>query len=39
MSDISVGNGYQACVAVLAADPVTISTLHASELLAEIIPG
>jgi len=34
MSDISVGNGYQACVAVLAADAVTISTLHASELLA-----
>jgi len=34
MSDISAGNGYQACVAVLAADPVTFSTLPASELLA-----
>jgi len=34
MSDISVGNGYQACVAVLAANPVTFSTLDASELLA-----
>jgi 4'-phosphopantetheinyl transferase len=34
MSDISVGNGYQACVAVLASDPVTISTIHAGELLA-----
>jgi 4'-phosphopantetheinyl transferase len=33
MSDISVGNGYQASVAVLATGPVTISTLHASELL------
>jgi 4'-phosphopantetheinyl transferase len=34
MAEISVGNGYQASVAVLAADPVTISTLYASELLA-----
>lgn len=34
MSDISVGNGYQACVAVLAAEPVAISTLTAGELLA-----
>ena len=34
MSDISVGNGYQACVAVLAADPVIISTFPACQLLA-----
>ena len=34
MSDIAVRNGHKACVAVLAADPVTISTLDAGELLA-----
>lgn len=34
MADLSVGDGYRACVAVLAAGPVTVSTFDASELLA-----
>ena len=34
LADISVGDGYRACVAVLTADPVTVSILDASELLA-----
>ncbi len=33
LADISVGDGYQGCVAVLTADPVAVSTLDASELL------
>jgi len=33
LADLSVGDGYRACVAVLTADPVTVSTLDASELL------
>ncbi len=34
MTDISVGEGYRGCVAVLTADPVAVRTLDASELLA-----
>ena len=34
LADLSVGDGYRACVAVLTEAPVTVSTLDASELLA-----
>jgi 4'-phosphopantetheinyl transferase len=34
LADISVGDGYQASVAVLAAEPVIVRTFDASELLA-----
>jgi 4'-phosphopantetheinyl transferase len=34
LADISVGDGYRACVAVLTADPIAVSTLDASDLLA-----
>lgn len=34
LADVSVGDGYRGCVAVLTAAPVTFSTLDASELLA-----
>jgi 4'-phosphopantetheinyl transferase len=34
LTDLSVGDGYRACVAVLTAEPVNVSTADASELLA-----
>ncbi len=34
LADISVGDGYHACVAVLTADPVAVAVLDAGELLA-----
>jgi 4'-phosphopantetheinyl transferase len=34
LADISVGDGYRACVAVLVADPVTVSILDAREVIA-----
>jgi 4'-phosphopantetheinyl transferase len=33
MTDLSVGDGYRACVAVLRVDPVSVRTLDAGELL------
>ncbi|HTX84476.1 MAG TPA: 4'-phosphopantetheinyl transferase superfamily protein [Streptosporangiaceae bacterium] len=34
LADLSVGDGYRACVAVLTGDPVTVSTVDATPLLA-----
>jgi 4'-phosphopantetheinyl transferase len=38
MAAISIGDGYQACVAVITADPVTVGTRNASGLLAGTEP-
>jgi 4'-phosphopantetheinyl transferase len=38
MQDISVGDGYQACVAVLTAHPVAVTVLDARQMLASSAP-